>query len=218
MFDRFPKWIFPAGAVAICANVALLGTGLFLTHHKVVQKQDLQMAGGVALVDMAEEKAPEEQPVAEPQKPAEQPQPDVSPDLFKDIDLNAELQALGNIGQGVAINLGGATDKSVANKLVFDQYELDQAPRAVVKMPPVYPYKAREQGVEGTVQVKILVREDGSVGEVQIIESRVTGGPRETFDDSVINAVQKWRFEAGTVGGKKVTSWVVTALHFKLNQ
>jgi outer membrane biosynthesis protein TonB len=38
------------------------------------------------------------------------------------------------------------------------------------------------------------------------------------FDDAVINAVEKWRFEAGTIGGKKVTSWVVTSLHFKLNQ
>jgi len=218
MFDKFPKWIFPAGAVAICANVALLGTGLFLTHHKIVQKQDLQMGGGVAMIDLADEKPQEEQQVAEPQKPQEQPQPDLSEDLMKDIDMNAELQALGDLaGAAVSINLGGATDNSVAKKLVFDQYELDQAPRAIVKMPPVYPFKAREQGVEGTVQIKILVREDGSVGEVQIVESRVTGGPKETFDDSVINAVSKWRFEAGTIGGRKVTSWVVTALHFKLN-
>jgi len=214
MLDRFPKWIFPAGALAICANVALLGTGLFLTHHKVVQKQDLQMGGGVALMDLAEDKPQEEQPVSEPQKPAEQPQPDVSPDLFKDIDMNAELQALGNIaGSAVSINLGGATDNTVKKDMVFQQYELDQAPRAIVKMPPAYPFKAREQGVEGVVQVKILVREDGSVGEVQIMDSR----PKDVFDDAVINAVQRWRFEAGTIGGKKVTSWVVTALHFKLN-
>ncbi|HET6350047.1 MAG TPA: energy transducer TonB, partial [Candidatus Krumholzibacteria bacterium] len=62
-------------------------------------------------------------------------------------------------------------------------------------------------------QVKILVREDGSVGEVQIMDSRPPG----VFDDAVITAVERWRFEAGTIGGKKVTSWVVTALHFKLN-
>src|SRR5262245_57811808 len=106
MYDRFPKWVLPAGAVAICANVALLGTGLFLTHHKVVQKQNLEMAGGVALMDLADEKPQEEQQVSAPEKPQEQPQPDVTEDLMKDIDLNAELQALGNLaGQGVAINL-----------------------------------------------------------------------------------------------------------------
>lgn len=214
LLDRFPRWIFPAGAVAICANVALLGTALFLTHNKPVHRQDLQMGGSVGLMDLADEKPPEEPQVAAPQKPAEQPQPDVSPDLLKDIDLNAELQALGNIaGTAVSINLGGATEGGANKQLVFQQYELDQAPRAVVKMPPVYPFKAREQGVEGVVQVKILVREDGSVGEVQIVDSR----PKDVFDDAVINAVQKWRFEAGTIGGKKVTSWVVTALHFKLN-
>jgi protein TonB len=213
MFDRFPRWIFPAGGIAMCANVALLGTALFLTHNKPLQRQDITNPGGVALVDLADDKAPEEQQVAEPQKPQDQPQPDVSPDLLKDIDMNAELQALGNIAGAVSINLGGATDASVKKQLVFQQYELDQAPRAIVKMPPVYPFKAREQGVEGVVQVKILVREDGSIGEVQIMDSR----PRDVFDDAVINAVQKWRFEAGTIGGKKVTSWVVTALHFKLN-
>jgi protein TonB len=215
MLDRFPRWIFPAGAVALCANVALLGTGLFLTHTKPLQRQDITNPGAVVAFDMTEEEAPAEQPVAEPEKPPEEPQPDVSPDLLNDIDLNAELQALGDLaGNAVSINLGGATDNSVKKDLIFQQYELDQAPRAVVKIPPAYPYKAREQGVEGMVQIKILVREDGSVGEVQIVDSR----PKDVFDDAVISAVQRWRFDAGTVGGKKVTSWVVTALHFKLNQ
>ena len=113
----------------------------------------------------------------------------------------------------MVINLGGATEGMTAKNLVFESYELDQAPRAVVKMQPVYPFKARQQGIEGVVQVKILVREDGSVGEVQIMDSR----PKDVFDDAVLIAVPRWRFEPGVIGGKKVTSWVVTALHFKLN-
>jgi hypothetical protein len=33
----------------------------------------------------------------------------------------------------------------------------------------------------------------------------------------VRKAVPHWRFEPGVIGGKKVTSWVVTALRFQLN-
>ena len=61
--------------------------------------------------------------------------------------------------------------------------------------------------------MKILVKEDGSVGEVLIMDAR----PPDIFEDAVLVAVPRWRFEPGVVGGKKVTSWVITALHFKLN-
>jgi protein TonB len=57
------------------------------------------------------------------------------------------------------------------------------------------------------------VREDGTVGEVLIVDSR----PKDTFDDAVLAAVPRWRFEPAQIGGKRVASWVVTALHFKLN-
>jgi protein TonB len=45
----------------------------------------------------------------------------------------------------------------------------------------------------------------------------VDARPPDTFDDAVLLSVSKWRFEPGVIGGKKVTSWVITALHFKLN-
>jgi TonB family protein len=214
MSFRFPRWIFPAGFVALCANGALLGTALFLTHTRPLQRQDITSPGGVTTFDMAPEEAPAAQTVQEPTKPPEQPRPDLGSDLANDIDLNAELQALGNIGgAGVSINLGGATTAMAKKDLVFEQYELDQAPRPVVKIPPVYPGKARSDGVEGVVQVKFLVRDDGTVGDVQIVDSR----PKDVFDDAVINAIQKWRFDPGVIGGKRVSSWVITALHFKLN-
>lgn len=210
---RFPKWILPAGTVALCANGALLGMAVFLTHHDVSRRQDITNPVGVVPFEMTPEPEPEQQDAAEPTKPKDEPKPDLGPDLFE-ADIAPDLAAMGAGGVGaVVINLGGATEGMSKKDLVFESYELDQAPRPVVKTPPVYPFKAREQGIEGVVQVKILVREDGSVGEVQIVDSR----PKDVFDDAVLNAVPRWRFEPGVIGGKKVTSWVVTALHFKLN-
>ena len=210
----FPKWVFPAGGIALCVNGALLGMGLFLSSETIEQKQDIESITPVNLLqEMTAEEPEQEQQVAEPEKPKEEPQPEIAPDLFE-ADIAPELAAIGAAaGEGVSINLGGTTQGLSKEKFVFETYELDQAPRPVVKTPPVYPYKAREQHVEGVVQVKILVKEDGSVGEVLILDSR----PKDVFDDAVLASVPRWRFEPGKVSGKAVTAWVVTALHFKLN-
>jgi periplasmic protein TonB len=209
---RFPKWILPAGGIALCANGALLGMGLFLSHEEVKREQDITGITPVTTFEMAPEEAPEEQQVAEEPKPQQEAPPDLGQDF--EMDISAELAALGNVGgEAVVINLGGATSGIAKEQFVFEQFEVDQPPRPIAKAPPVYPYKAREQGVEGVVQVKILVREDGTVGEVLIVDSR----PKDTFDDAVLAAVPRWRFEPAQIGGKRVSSWVVTALHFKLN-
>ena len=211
---KLPGWLFPAGGVALCVNAGLLGMALFLSHEEIERKQDISSPVGINMLgEMTQEEPEQEQQIAEPEKPKEEPRPDLGPDLFE-ADIAPELAALGAAaGNAVSINLGGATQGLSKEKFVFETYELDQAPRAVVKTPPVYPYKAREQHVEGVVQIKILVRDDGSVGEVLVLDSR----PKDVFDDAVLAAVPRWRFEPGKVGGKTVTSWVVTALHFKLN-
>jgi protein TonB len=208
---RFPGWIFPAGTIALCANGALLGTALFLSHETIERKQDITNPTAVNMFEMAPPPEAEEQEATEPQKPKDEPKPDVGPDLFE-AEFAPDLSGAGLAGDAVVINLN-ATASSDARKIVFEGFEVDQAARPINKTPPVYPFKARQDGVEGVVQVKILVREDGSVGEVLIIDSR----PKDIFDDAVLAAVPRWKFEAGTVGGKKVSSWVTTALHFKLS-
>lgn len=214
---KFPGWLFPAGGIALSVNVALLGMGLFLSHEEIEQKQDIEAIQQVNLLQEMTADEPEQEQVAEPEKPQEEPEPEMSPELFE-ADIAPELAAIGAAaGAGVAINLGGATQGMSKDDFVFENYELDQAPRPVVKTPPVYPYKARQDGIEGVVQVKILVREDGSVGEVLIVDSKATSGPKDVFDDAVLASVPRWRFEPGKIAGKPVTSWVITALHFKLN-
>jgi protein TonB len=102
-----------------------------------------------------------------------------------------------------ALDLGG---------LVFDGVDLDQPPRAVVRTEPPYPYRARRRNVNGTVTVKLLVRADGSVGEVEILAA----SPPGYFEDAVRQAVPRWRFEPGRLAGEAVPSWAVTTITFDL--
>jgi protein TonB len=206
---KWPKWVLPVlGAVAI--NFTLLVFAVLLTRDERVG-QDMSAPTGVKLITLAAPEPPKQEEAAPQEPPREEPRPDLGPDLFTP-DLGPDFGGMGGVG-GVAIDLGGAAGAGTQNHFVFESYELDSAPRPMVKTPPIYPFRAREQGVEGVVQVKILVNADGSVGNVIIMDSR----PPDTFDNAVLTAVPNWRFEPGVIGGKRVTSWVVTALRFQLN-
>jgi TonB family protein len=117
------------------------------------------------------------------------------------IDVAVDLKNL------MSENAGSGTD------VVFESYQLDQPPQAVVKIPPPYPYQARERGVEGEVQVRMLVQQDGSVRDVFIVDAR----PQGVFEETVKKSLQQWRFSPGKIDGRTVTAWVVTTIHFDLN-
>jgi periplasmic protein TonB len=200
-------------AFGIAVNVLLLTGAAVLSGEADGQDQDITAPMAVNTLNFEQTPPPADEEAEEPEAPKrEEAKPDLGPDLFQP-DFAPDFGGMGGAGDAIAIDLTGGANSAMKGAFVFESYELDQAPRAVVKMPPVYPFKAREQGIEGVVQVKILVKEDGTVGEVLIVDAR----PPDTFEESVLVAVPRWRFEPGVIGGKKVTSWVVTALHFKLN-
>jgi protein TonB len=209
---RLPRWLLLAFAFGLAVNVFLLTGAAVLSGEAGSPEQDITAPTGVNLMQLAPE-PPAEEEAADPEPPKkEEARPDLGPDLFQP-EFSPDLSGLGGAGAAIAIDLTGGANSVMKQDFVFESYELDQAPRPVVKVQPVYPLRARHQGVEGVVQVKILVKEDGTVGEVLIMDAR----PPDTFEEAVLVAVPRWRFEPGVVGGKKVASWVVTALHFKLN-
>ncbi|UDF05104.1 energy transducer TonB [Asticcacaulis sp. AND118] len=76
--------------------------------------------------------------------------------------------------------------------------------------PPPYPPQAKARHEEGTVQLRLQVRADGSVGEVQVQSS--SGSMR--LDRAAIDAVKRWKFRAATKGGQPVDSWAVVPITF----
>ena len=78
---------------------------------------------------------------------------------------------------------------------------------------PVYPEAERKAGVEGVVHLEVVVKADGSVGQV-IPKQNVDGHP--AFTASATSAVRQWRFEPGTRAGQPVDCTVVIPVAFKL--
>ena len=79
---------------------------------------------------------------------------------------------------------------------------------------PHYPLLSRKLAEQGTVVLRILVREDGSAGEVRIQQS--SGYP--LLDASALSAVKQWRFHPASMNRRPIAEWYQVAIPFKLQQ
>lgn len=86
-------------------------------------------------------------------------------------------------------------------------------PRLLREVAPVYPASARNSGATGVVTVRILVGADGSVEGVTVVGSSGNGA----MDNSVVTAVNKWRFSpAKDKYGQNARCRVTRAVSFNL--
>lgn len=95
----------------------------------------------------------------------------------------------------------------------YDWSEVDTQPKLVGQVNAEYPVKALADRDTGTVMMRVLVLRDGTVGEANA--GRVTN-PDKGFEDAAIEAVKKWRFEAGSLRGERVKVWVNYPIRFTL--
>lgn len=78
--------------------------------------------------------------------------------------------------------------------------------------PPKYPDDERRKGVQGRVLLVITVDANGSPTDVQVEKS---SGNR-ALDREAVKAAQRWRFNAGMNGGRKVGGRVRVPVDFVL--
>jgi protein TonB len=62
---------------------------------------------------------------------------------------------------------------------------------------PAYPGIARRAGLQGSVILRIVVRQDGTVGAIEVLRSP---DPRLGFDLAAVEAVKQWRYEPARLG------------------
>lgn len=72
-------------------------------------------------------------------------------------------------------------------------------PRLVRETPPLYTESAFDDGIEGRVVLKIIVRKDGSVGPIRIHQSL-----ERELDQAAVEAVKTWEFEPAKIDGEPV--------------
>lgn len=71
----------------------------------------------------------------------------------------------------------------------------------IVKVEPVYPRRAQEQGIEGYVLVSFTVTTSGSVIDPVVIESQ----PKGVFEDAATRAVLRFKYKPRVEDGKPIS-------------
>jgi periplasmic protein TonB len=84
-------------------------------------------------------------------------------------------------------------------------------PAVLREIKPDYTEEARRRGIAGDVVLEIIVRSDGSVGEIKVLHG-LGGG----LDQRAIDAVRQWRFSPARRLGAPVDVVVEVAVEFKL--
>lgn len=214
-----PRWTLRSVLIAAVFTVGLYLLLPLTERFSQVPEPDLRIRelDVVRIPPPLEPPPPREEPIAESRLDAEIPEPQLveapSPSAPMPIPLDLRVgfgELTGDFrtqftveGDGLAAGMAPA---------VFDISELDQPPRPVVRVNPLYPPHARMRKIEGYVTVEFVVGIDGQVSGIEMVNS----DPGDLFVRAVERAVKGWRFEPGQRGGEAVPARVRQRIDFTL--
>jgi protein TonB len=87
---------------------------------------------------------------------------------------------------------------------------LDRGPVLIRQAQPRYPREAFERGIEGTVELEILIGKTGDVIKTRIIKSI------PELDAAAVQAVIQWKFRPAQVGGHPVATVASAPVVFRI--
>lgn len=121
--------------------------------------------------------------------------------------------------QGSVAAAGGAEAKEPASSAapakegdLVDLATVDEQPRAIKTVEPVYPQSAQRLGVEGSITVNALIDENGNV-----IDTGILKGLKDDMGlmKAAEAAVRKWKFQPARKDGVNVKVWKPFVVVFK---
>lgn len=202
-----------AGAVSMLFGLILVFGLIVLMNHYMgkIERTPPQEVTEISMAREIKQEPKKEIKKVEPKKQVTRPQ---APAPFKGLDTalsGIDLGALGlDDGQGRNLDDGllGKTGNAV---MTADLVDVPPKPitRGAFKYPPV----AKKNGVKGYVVLSVLVETDGSVNQVQVLESSPSG----IFDSAALQGIRAWHFEPAKYKGDIVRVWAKQKIRFDLS-
>jgi TonB family protein len=84
-------------------------------------------------------------------------------------------------------------------------------PVLMSRVEPEYTNQAREARLQGTVRIQAMVRKDGTVDSIQVLQGLGMG-----LDEAAVAAIRQWRFRPATRDGEPVDYPVTLLVNFSL--
>jgi protein TonB len=197
---------FPASAVL----AGLVTFGLFWVMQALIgvagELREAKPQPKVEFVRLRRDTTPETKEREKPQRevPEQQPPP---PEMNMAQSLNpsegvGEIVPMVDTGSQLAeatsLGAGGGSDSDVV---------------PLVRVDPDYPPRARQQGIEGYVDVEFTISPAGTVQDPRVIGSQ----PALVFDNAALTAIRRWRYNPKMESGVAVArAGVQVRLRFEL--
>jgi TonB family protein len=87
--------------------------------------------------------------------------------------------------------------------------DLDRVPRAMAQPAPRYPHELQKSAIEGSATIEFVVGIDGRVISAEAVHST-----HREFATAAVEAVLRWKFEPGTINGRKVRFRMAIPIQF----
>jgi TonB family protein len=81
------------------------------------------------------------------------------------------------------------------------------------KIPPEYPYKAKQRSIEGQVTLEFTINKVGKVEDIKVVKAV----PPNVFNRSAIEALKNWQFKPQSVGGEVANVRAQQEIIFKMS-
>ncbi|MEE8166895.1 MAG: TonB family protein [Myxococcota bacterium] len=176
------------------ASVVTFGL-FYLMQGLIIVEGELDESDVVKVVDFVRVKRTEEVKPKERKVPEKKQVDDEPPPPEMQLDTSSDLDAGGiSIGSGVeaSIDLAG-----VGN---FEMASADGDAVPMVRVPPQYPERAMQRGIEGRVLVEFTISKSGSVKDARVIAYE----PSKIFNKAALKAVRQWKYNPKIENGKPV--------------
>lgn len=118
-------------------------------------------------------------------------------------------------GQGRAGSLGGIKDLEEKSTEPVDFQSVQFLPKVKNAANPVYPKMARKSGLEGRVEVSVLIGVDGRVTDARVLTE---SGANAGFEESALRAAYETIWEPASQNDRPVAIWVTYWISFRLKR
>jgi TonB family protein len=128
------------------------------------------------------------------------------------LSKNFETDFAVEVSPSIPVQSSSNTEATVDYSGVFELSEVDQQARRLKFVQPVYPRRAMQRGLSGTLSVEVLITKEGQVSSYRILESPHRG----VFDKACIKALHSDSYKPASKNGRAVSSKRIINYDFRL--
>ena len=183
--------------------------GLFYLMQSMIGVEgELKEGGGIKVVDFVRVKRSEEVKKKEREPPRKEKIDDTPPPPDFTMDQTTTMDG-GGLGIAAAVDASMSLDTGGG----FSMASADGDAVPMVRVPPQYPERALQRGIEGRVLIEFTISKSGGVKDAKVVAAE----PSSIFNKAAIKAVLQWKYNPKIVNGKAVEQvGVRIAIPFKL--